>query len=111
MFKRWLILLGAMLALEVTLLAYYNKQFQDTFSSLCYDYLMSQKDNWTSVGDSYYWNKCNDENPLSEASLEVVWREATSGIIDYGLIALLVTVLILVISLISKWIFVGKVSR
>ena len=100
-----------MLALEVTLLAYYNKQFQDTFSSLCYDYLMSQKDNWTSVGDSYYWDKCNDENPVSEASLEFIWREATSRIIDYGFIALLVTVLILIFSLVSRWVLVGKLRR
>jgi hypothetical protein len=72
---------------------------------------MSQKDNWTSAGDSYYWDKCNDKNPVSEASLELIWREATSKIIDYGLIALLVTFLILIISLVARWIFVGKLRR
>ena len=100
-------MLVAMLSLEGVLLAYYNKQFQGTFSTFCFDYLMSQKGDWTSVGDQYYWNTCDDKNPVSDSSLEVVWREATSTIIDYGLIALLLTIMLLILSLIGRWVLVG----
>ena len=108
MFKRWLILLVAFLVLEIAAFAYLAKQVDNTFSDGCLEYLDTLPNDWKSADDKYFWMKCDDDNPVSDSSLAIKWRDKLETVIQYIMVTFMATLGVLLISLISRWVFAGR---
>ena len=107
MFKRWLILLVAFLALEIAAFAYLAKQVDNTFFD-CSEYLQTLPNDWKSADDKYFWMKCDYDNPVSDSSLAIKSQDKLETIFQYIILTFMATLGVLLISLISRWIFAGR---
>ena len=110
MFKRWVILLIAILLLEVAAVSYFWGQLDDTFSDECRDYLSTLSDDWVKASDQYYLGKCDYDNPVSEASLALEYRGFLSSFIDKLVAIFMATFGVLVISFVTRWVYKGALS-
>ena len=109
MFKRWLILLVAFLALEIAAGAYFSQQMQNTFSNECGDYLNTLSDDWEKTNNTYFRTWCDYENPFSDASLTLEYRDYLRSLIDLIVVAFISTLGVLMLSFIVRWLFTGGV--
>lgn len=112
MFKRWLKLLGVSLLLQIAIIAFLSYRHEGTYSvaETCMNYLKSVSDSWSSKNDNFYQTTCSYDNRYSEASLEVFVRENIIESIHFLAITFLVSLSILLISFILRWLFVGRLT-
>lgn len=112
MFKRWLKLLGVSLFLEIAIIAFLSYRHKGTFSvaETCRDYLESLSDSWSAKNDNFYQTTCSYDNKYSEASLELFVRGNIIETIDFLAITFVVSLSILLISFIFRWLFVGRLT-
>ena len=110
MFKRWHKLLGVSLLLEIAIIAFLSYRHKGTFSvaETCRDYLESLSDSWSAKNDNFYQSTCSYDNKYSEASLELFVRGNIIETIDFLAITFVVSLSILLISFIFRWLFVGR---
>ena len=105
-----MILLIVILLLEVAAVSYFWGQLDDTFSDECRDYLSTLSDDWVKASDQYYLGKCDYDNPVSEASLELEYRGFLSSSIDKLDAIFMATFGVLVISFVTRWVYKGSLS-
>ena len=110
MFKRWLVLLTALLVIEAVTVAYLSNQISKTFDDGCMEYLDSieNPDDWVSKNDNYFVTTCDYDNPVSVASLNIVYRDFLNGLIGKVVAAFIATLGIFLISLVSRWVYKGR---
>ena len=108
MFKRWLILLIAILVLEFAAGSYFWGQIGDTFSDECWDYLNTLSDDWESASDQYFLSKCDYDNPVSDASLTLEYRDFLKNLVGKLVAAFMATFGLLIISFLGRWVYKGR---
>ena len=108
MFKRWLILLVAILVLEFAAGSYFWGQIGDTFSDECGDYLNTLSDDWESASDQYFLSKCDYDNPVSDASLTLEYRDFLKNLVGKLVAAFMATFGLLIISFLGRWVYKGR---
>lgn len=110
MFGRWikLLVVVAVLALGATFYFHDQREKGHQVGKLCRDYLNAQSDNWTAVGDTFYWTKCDLDNPSSDAKISISTRAIFNKYVTASLYVLLGSFLMILLSLIGRWLFTGK---
>jgi|TARA_R110000744_G_scaffold357040_1_gene463832 hypothetical protein len=109
MFKRWLILLVAILVLEFVVGSYFWGQIGDTFSDECWDYLNTLSDDWESASDQYFLSKCDYDNPVSDVSLAGKYRGFLENLVGKLVAAFMATFGLLIISFVGRWVYMGRI--
>ncbi len=110
MFKRWMILLAALFGLSVVVVFYFHKQGQNSYHQfdVCGEYLDSRPSNWTSEGDSYYWDNCDLDNPISELRLAINYRDFASEMATSSLFTSLAIIGLMFVSIVGRWVVKGR---
>ena len=108
MFKRWLILLVAILVLEFVVGSYFWGQVADTFSYECRDYLNTLPDDWESASDQYFLSKCDYDNPVSDVSRAREYRGFLHDLVGKIVAAFMATFGLLIISFVGRWVYMGR---
>jgi hypothetical protein len=111
MFSRWIKLLVVLLIIVAGGTYYYTSSAQNSWSGsdTCMSYLKGLDNTWTSSGDSYFKNICDLENPVSDASLEMKRRDQYYSISQSGFVASFALIVLMVLSVVARWLFTGKV--
>ena len=110
MFKRWLVLLTALLVIEAVTVAYLSNQISKTFDDGCMEYLDSieNPDDWVSKNDNYFFITCDLDNPVSNARINILVREGLDNLHDKLAAAFIATLCMLLISLVARWVYKGR---
>ena len=108
MFKRWLILLVAILVLEFVVGSYFWGQVADTFSDECGDYLNTLSDDWEKASDQYFLSKCDYDNPVSDVSPAREYRGFLHDLVGKIVAAFMATFGLLIISFVGRWVYMGR---
>ena len=110
MFKRWLVLLTALLVIEAVTVAYLSNQISKTFDDGCIEYLDSieNPDDWVSKNDNYFFITCDLDNPVSNARINILVREGLDNLHDKLAAAFIATLGMLLISLVARWVYKGR---
>ena len=110
MFKRWLVLLTALLVIEAVTVAYLSNQISKTFDDGCMEYLDSieNPDDWVSKNDNYFFITCDLDNPVSNARINILVREGLDNLHDKLAAAFIATLGMLLISLVARWVYKGR---
>ena len=110
MFKRWLVLLTALLVLEAITVAYLDNQRSNTFDDGCMEYLDSlpNPDDWEPKNDNYFLTTCDYDNPVSVASRNIVYRDFLNSLIGKVIAAFIATLGMLLLSLVARWVYKGR---
>ncbi len=111
MFKRWIIVLAAVLLLEVVYLLHLFRLIESRYSVAdeCTAYLDTVPAGWQMAGDTYYQSKCDWDNPFSAASLEHGAAQTIDTALNGTLAALLATLTVLFLSFLARWIISGRI--
>ena len=109
-FKRWLFLLLSIFLLEIAAVAYFTNLTDATWSTAteCQAYLDTRPDNWIKANDTYFISNCDNENPISKASLAIEQREDINKVIRNMMNAIFATLGLLLLSLIFRWVLRGR---
>ena len=110
MFKRWLVLLTALLVIEAVMVAYLDNQRSKTFDDGCMEYLdrLPNPDDWEPKNDNYFWTTCDYDNPVSVASSNIVYRDFLNSLIGKTVAAFIATLGMLLISFVARWVYKGR---
>ena len=110
MFKRWLGLLTALLVIEAVTVAYLSNQISKTIDDGCMEYLDSlpNPDDWEPKNDSYFLTTCDYDNPVSVASRNIVYQDFLNSLIGKVVAAFIVTLGMLLVSLVARWVYKGR---
>jgi hypothetical protein len=110
MFKRWIVLLTAILVLEAVTIAYLSNRISNTFDDGCMEYLDSieNPDDWESRNDDYFFTTCNLDNPVSDASINILVRDGLYNLVDRLVAAFIATLGMLLISFVARWVYQGR---
>ena len=110
MFKRWIVLLTAILVLEAVTVAYLSHRISNTFDDGCMEYLDSieNPDDWKSKNDDYFFTTCNLDNPVSDASINILVRHGLYNLVDRLVAVFIATLGILLISFVARWVYKGR---
>ena len=110
MFKRWLVLLTALLVIEAVTVAYLSNRISNTFDDGCMEYLDSieNPDDWVSKNDNYFFITCDLDNPVSNARINIRVREGLDNLHDKLVAAFIATLGMLLISLVARWVYKGR---
>ena len=110
MFKRWMVLLTAILVIEAFTVSYLWNQRSNTFDDGCMEYLDSipNPDDWEKKNDNYFLTTCDLDNPVSDTSLNIVQRGFLNNLIDKAVAAFIATLGILLISFVARWVYRGR---
>lgn len=110
MFKRWIVLLTAILVIEAVTVAYLVNQRSNTFDDGCMEYLDSlpNPDDWEAKNDNYFLTNCDYDNPVSVASLNIVNRDFLNSLIGKVIAAFIATLGMLLLSLVARWVYKGR---
>ena len=109
MFKRWIVLLTAILVLEAVTIAYLSNRISNTFDDGCMEYLDSIEnlDDWVSKNDNYFFITCDLDNPVSNARINILVREGLDNLHDRLVAVFIATLGMLLISLVARWVYKG----
>jgi hypothetical protein len=110
MFKRWLVLLTALLVIEAVTVAYLSNRISNTFDDGCMEYLdsISNPDDWEAKNDNYFFTTCELDNPVSDASINILVRDGLYNLFDKLVAAFIATLVIFLISLVARWVYKGR---
>ena len=110
MFKRWIVLLAAILVIEAVTVAYLSNQISKTFDDGCMEYLDSieNPDDWESKNDNYFFTTCDLNNPVSDARINILRRDILDNLHDKLAAVFIATLGMLLISLVARWVYKGR---
>jgi hypothetical protein len=112
MFKRWIILLLVLMALSAASFYYHTEQFAASWVVLdeCGDYLDTLTNDWDSENDRWFYQKCDLDNVISDASLERQWGDRMSYFAGLSLETFVYILIMLFLSLIGRWLVTGRMK-
>jgi hypothetical protein len=112
MFKRWVILLLVLLAGSAASFYYHSEKSAASWVVLdeCRDYLDTLSSDWNPNNDTWFYQRCELDNPISDASLESEWRERMNSFADISFESFGYILLTLFLSFIARWLVTGRLK-
>lgn len=112
MFKRWVILLLMLLALSAASFYYHSEKAAVSWVVLdeCRDYLNTLSSDWNPENDTWFYQRCELDNPISDASLERQWRDRMNHFADLSLESFGYVLIVLFLSFVGRWLVTGRLK-
>ena len=112
MFKRWVILLLVLLALSAASFYYHSEKSAASWAVLdeCGDYLDTLNNDWDRESDRWYYQRCDLDNAVSDASLERQWRDRMSYFAGLSFESFAYILIMLFLSFIGRWLVTGRLK-
>ena len=112
MFKRWVILLLVLLAACAASIYYHSGQSEASWALFyeCGDYLDTLNNDWDFENDTWYYQRCDLDNPVSDVSLDLQWGQIMDRAVYFSIRSFYYILIILFLSFIGRWLVTGRLK-